>query len=189
MSKSITDVQIVPIAEEHVEGFNECVGIVARERKYLGMTERPFLEASRKWVMSNVEKGLPFYVAVHGDEVLGWCDVGLFDREGFTHRGHLGMGVHPDYRGEGIGSRLLLSTLDRSREIELERVDLNVFASNVGAIHLYEKFGFEVEGRKRRGRKLDGVYDDMIDMVVFFDESGGNARNQPILRHSSVHEL
>ena len=82
MSKSITDVQIVPIAEEHVEGFNDCVGIVARERKYLGMTERPSLEASRKRVMSNVEKGWPFYVAVYGDEVLGWCDVGLFDREG-----------------------------------------------------------------------------------------------------------
>jgi hypothetical protein len=29
-----------------------------------------------------------------------------------------------------------------------------------------------VEGRKKRGRKMDGVYDDIIGMVLFFDQSG-----------------
>lgn len=169
---SVDDVLIVPMTEEHVEGYNACLGVVARERRYIALIDRPPLEWSRRFVMSNLEKGAPPYVAIHGEAIVGWCDVGLSDRPGFTHRGHLGMGVHPDYRGQGIGSRLLRSALELARETGLECVDLDVYASNVPAIRLYEKFGFEVEGRKKRGRKLDGVYDDIIDMALFIDQSG-----------------
>jgi len=51
----------------------------------------------------------------------------------------------------------------------MERVELSVFASNLTAIHLYEKFKFEFEGRKRRARKLNGSYDDIIVMALIFD--------------------
>jgi RimJ/RimL family protein N-acetyltransferase len=49
----------------------------------------------------------------------------------------------------------------------LERIELEVFASNTPAITLYEKKGFVVEGVKKKARKLDGVYDDMIQMALF----------------------
>jgi RimJ/RimL family protein N-acetyltransferase len=49
----------------------------------------------------------------------------------------------------------------------LERIELGVFASNIPAIKLYEKAGFVVEGVKKKARKLDGVYDDMIQMALF----------------------
>ena len=32
--------------------------------------------------------------------------------------------------------------------------------------HLYERLGFQREGVKRRGRKLDGAYDDNILMAL-----------------------
>jgi RimJ/RimL family protein N-acetyltransferase len=38
----------------------------------------------------------------------------------------------------------------------LERIELEVFASNTGANRLYEKAGFVVEGVKKKRRKLDG---------------------------------
>jgi ribosomal protein S18 acetylase RimI-like enzyme len=114
-----TDVRVIPISEEHVEGYNACLGVVARERRYIALIDRPPLEWSRRFVMSNLEKGAPLYVAIHGEVIVGWCDVGLSDRPGFIHRGHFGMGVHPDYRGQGIGSKLLRTSLDRAREIGL----------------------------------------------------------------------
>ena len=36
------------------------------------------------------------------------------------------------------------------------------------AIHLYKKFGFTIEGTRKRARKLDGIYDDIVEMVLFF---------------------
>jgi ribosomal protein S18 acetylase RimI-like enzyme len=79
------------------------------------------------------------------------------------------MGVHKDYRGKGIGTALLGQALEEARSLGLERVELGVYASNLAAIRLYEKYKFQREGRKKRARKLDGVYDDIIDMALFFD--------------------
>jgi RimJ/RimL family protein N-acetyltransferase len=48
----------------------------------------------------------------------------------------------------------------------MERIELDVFASNKAAIALYLKLGFVTEGVKRRARKLDGEYDDNVFMAL-----------------------
>jgi ribosomal protein S18 acetylase RimI-like enzyme len=89
------------------------------------------------------------------------------EREGFTHRGTLGMGVHADFRRRGIGTRLIDEAISRAKDQRLERIELEVFASNTPAITLYKKTGFVIEGVKKKARKLDGVCDDMIQMALF----------------------
>lgn len=79
------------------------------------------------------------------------------------------MGVQRAYRGQGIGKRLALAAIEKAREKYLERVELQVFASNEAALRLFEGLGFVVEGRKQRGRKLDDVYDDIVEMVLFIE--------------------
>ena len=78
------------------------------------------------------------------------------------------MGVHKDYRGQGIGTRLLGATLDAAEKYGLERVELEVYTSNTRAIRLYEKRGFITEGVKKKARKLDGKYYDIQVMALFF---------------------
>jgi len=82
----------------------------------------------------------------------------------------LGIGLLREYRGLGLGSKLLNKTLITAIERGLERVELDVYASNHNAINLYKNFNFKVEGQKRRARKLNGVYDDIIMMAIVFDE-------------------
>jgi len=43
---------------------------------------------------------------------------------------------------------------------------LGVFSSNEPAIALYRSLGFQEEGRKKRGRFVDGIYDDVILMAL-----------------------
>jgi ribosomal protein S18 acetylase RimI-like enzyme len=168
MGKAAEDVKIVPIAEGHIEGFYHCLDAVARERSYLGMVQAPPLDAIREFVRSTIAGGVPQFVAVAGDRVIGWCDVIPRRREGYAHCGILGMGVLAEYRGRGIGRRLAVATIERAREIGLERVELEVYASNAPAIGLYGVLGFVVEGVKVNARKLDGVYDDNICMALLF---------------------
>ena len=85
------------------------------------------------------------------------------------------MGVQKDYRGQGIGERLALAALQRAREVGLERVELDVYASNGPAIRLYEKLGFVTEGIHRRARKLNGQVDDLISMALLFGDQGDHA--------------
>ena len=155
------------ISERHIEGYNRCLDSVARERRYIGFVRGPSLESSREFVLSNIQNGVPQFVALKRDEVVGWCDISPGKREGFTHCGTLGMGIIRDHRRQGIGTRLMELTIGAAKARGMERVELEVYASNVPAISLYEKRGFVHEGVKRRARKIDGVYDDIMVMALF----------------------
>ena len=166
----MNQIQIKHISEADIEGFHSCLDMVARERKFLGHLTAPPLQKAREWITEAMEKGEIRLIAVDGAEVIGWCDIETYGHEGFDHSGKLGMGVLKEYRGQGIGKKLLEEALSVARDRRLERVELDVYASNVPAISLYEKFKFQVEGRKRRARKLDGTYDDIIVMAIVFEQ-------------------
>jgi ribosomal protein S18 acetylase RimI-like enzyme len=167
----MNEIHIVPTGAEHVEGFNRCVGAVGRERRYIGLLDAPPMEASRAFVAKVIEDGGVHLVAVDAaGAVVGWCDVERRTTEGFRHVGRLGIGMLPEVRGRGLGRRLMQAALAAARERGMERIELEVFASNARAIALYEGLGFVREGFKRRVRKLDGRYDDDVLMALLFDE-------------------
>jgi len=162
-NKEIGAVEVVPIAEKYIEGFHACLDSVARERVYLAFLKAPPLASTRAFVRSNIAQGVLQFIAVTGDErVVGWCDIASKTLKGFTHVGRLGMGVHRDFRGRGIGRRLLVASLEMAKQNGLERVELEVFASNLPAIQLYEKAGFVVEGVQNKARTLDDTYEDRV---------------------------
>ena len=161
------EVRIIPTREKDIDRFSAVVDIVARERRYIGFVEGPPLESTQKFVRSILAGGGVQMLAVRmNDEVVGWCDIVRNPVEGFRHTGRLGMGLIPTYRGQGLGKRLVVETIHSARQVGIERVELEVFASNERAIALYRTLGFVTEGIKRRARKLDGVYDDNVFMAL-----------------------
>jgi ribosomal protein S18 acetylase RimI-like enzyme len=79
------------------------------------------------------------------------------------------MGVLPDWRGRGIGEKLIRRAIEASRAFGLSRVELEVREDNIGAFELYRKVGFKKEGRRQRAILVDGVYYDLIVMALLFD--------------------
>ena len=161
-------VQIVPISEEHIEGFHTYLDAVAREGKYVSRMEAPPLEAVGKFVRDNITRDVAQLVALDAGVVVGWCDVIPNSIDSFKHSGGLGKGVAKDYRGQGIGERLAREAIIKVKANGLERIELSVFASNMAACKLYEKLGFIVEGTKKRAVKLDNNYDAVIDRSCFW---------------------
>jgi putative acetyltransferase len=83
-----------------------------------------------------------------------------------AHAGHIGMMVHPDFHNQGVGSALMKATVDLADNwLNLARLDLQVYTDNAAAIHLYKKFGFEIEGTLRRYAFRDGEYVDSYTMA------------------------
>ena len=171
-------VQVVPIAEQYIGGFWRCLDAVARERQYLAFVEAPSIESVRSFVRSIIAHGYPQYIALAGRDVVGWSDILPGERQGFAHAGRLGMGVLAGYRRQGIGTRLVQQTIERAWQIELERIELEVYASNRGAIALYEGLGSVREGVKVRARKLDGVYDDILFMALLRSEPAAGSGSE-----------
>ncbi|TDC74836.1 ribosomal protein S18-alanine N-acetyltransferase [Actinomadura sp. 7K507] len=60
------------------------------------------------------------------------------------------IGVRDDQRGSGIGAALLTELLDEAARRNSESVFLEVRADNDGARRLYERFGFDEVGVRKR---------------------------------------
>ena len=165
------DVRLVPTADEYVERFHAAVDSVARERRYLALLEAPPIDSTRQFVQRIVEGGGVQRLAVTpAGAVVGWCDIVRIPFDGFRHVGRLGMGVLIDFRGRGLGRRLAVETIRAARREGIERIELEVFASNTVALELYRRLGFVTEGVRRRARKLDGQDDDNVVMALIEGE-------------------
>jgi putative acetyltransferase len=82
------------------------------------------------------------------------------------HVASLGMAVHDEYTGQGVGSALMRAALDVADNwLGLRRVELTVFVDNQSAIRLYEKSGFVKEGHLRQFAFRDGEYVDAYTMA------------------------
>jgi ribosomal protein S18 acetylase RimI-like enzyme len=165
--ESTEAIELRAIIESDIPGFRDCLDSVARERKYLAQLKAPSLDRVAEFVMEALRRGEVRIVAIDSSRVVGWCDITPHHWEGLDHVGELGMGVLREYRRKGIGRNLLQTALDMAQEIGMEKVELDVFASNRAAIELYEEAGFVVEGRRIKSRKLDEKYDDIVEMGLF----------------------
>lgn len=82
------------------------------------------------------------------------------------HTAMLGMAVHDDFQGQGVGSALVALALDLADNwLGLWRIELQVFVDNTAAVHLYEKFGFEIEGALHELALRNGAYVDAYVMA------------------------
>jgi RimJ/RimL family protein N-acetyltransferase len=82
----------------------------------------------------------------------------------------LGMFVAAGFRGGGIGSALLEAVIDWARTQEAHKISLAVWPTNYPAIGLYARYGFRIEGTRRRHyRRRSGELWEAIWMGLILD--------------------
>ena len=168
MSLMLAGVLIRPARPADVPGIVALFTAVAEERDSIG-TEPGFDVAERQSsILRSIDEATScVLVAAVQDVVVG--DLGIQVR----HRqavGSLGMMIARQYRGQGIGGRLLDESLRWARESGLHKVDLGVWPHNTAAIALYRSRGFTVEGRLRRHfRRASGELWDVVTMGLVLD--------------------
>ena len=99
-------------------------------------------------------------LACDGDKVIGYCTTGITG-EGEAaigeRKGRIFMlGADPDYRGRGVGKRVLLAGLAHLRSKDIQVAELTVDSENKAACALYRSAGFEI-------RKSSLWYEKVID--------------------------
>ena len=104
-----------------------------------------------------------FFGAFDGERIVGLT--GIFREERLKRRHKMNIVsvfVQPEYRGQGIATRLVETAIAHARKIDgVERIDLAVESANVPAKSLYASFGFQSWGTEPSFAKVDGVeYDE-----------------------------
>ena len=82
------------------------------------------------------------------------------------HAMTLGIAVHPEAQGRGIGRALMQALCDWADNWgQVLRIELSVFSDNARAIALYRQLGFVEEGRHRGYALREGDYVDALSMA------------------------
>jgi RimJ/RimL family protein N-acetyltransferase len=119
--------------------------------------ERRYLRSIRRYPHAAV------FVAEGPDGIVGRLSVGRDPHPASAHVADLGLMVAAAHRRRGIGLALLEEAVAWARSVGVHKLELHVFPHNDAAIALYERFGFEREGyRKRHYRRPDGYVDAIL---------------------------
>ena len=108
-----------------------------------------------------------FLVAEIEGKIVGMLNCTGGTRRATRHAATLGMSVDREWRNQGVGSLLMARAVEWAKQSEMvSRIELSVFARNEMAIHLYQKYGFVVEGRRRKSLYRNGEYFDDLIMAL-----------------------
>jgi RimJ/RimL family protein N-acetyltransferase len=153
---------------EDLDAAAELYAAVAAEGIYIG-AEAPVDKGARRerWEKDLSRDDSLSLVAEAGGEI-----VGLAGLDG-VRVPDLGMLVAREWRGRGVGTRLLRACIEWARERGAHKISLQVWPHNHAALRLYRKFGFEQEGYLRKHyRRRNGELWDAVIMGLLLDEDG-----------------
>lgn len=108
------------------------------------------LSLKESWSLDSFSKELTnplakYIVARNEEKIIGFAGIWIIVDEGHITN----IAVHPDYRKNGVGSKLVNSLIENSKKWGCNALTLEVRASNIAAQHLYKKYGFEEEGIRK----------------------------------------
>ena len=93
-----------------------------------------------------------YIVADLGGKLAGYAGLWWIVDEGHITN----VAVLPEYRGMHVGMGIMTVLIDHTSREGIQHHTLEVRPSNEAAINLYEKMGFQVEGRRKKYYKNNG---------------------------------
>ena len=153
------------------DGYMDAFEAVAAEGRWMG-AEVPIDRARRRAGFDQAVAGdsAAVFVADAGGEIVGAVHAGLSG--GIVD---LGMFVVDGHRGGGVGQALLEAVIDWARASGAHKVNLAAWPTNHAAIGLYARYGFRLEGTRRRHyrRRSGALWDSVVMGLVLDEESEG----------------
>lgn len=103
-------------------------------------------------------------VALIDGEIIGTIGIRNRNLKRVEHRVALGMSVLKKFNNLGLGTILLNRIIEDAKGARKLKMELEVRADNLSAIHLYEKFGFKLEGTITNGFYVNNKFIDLLFM-------------------------
>ena len=156
--------------EDCVVFINDLVGEKDTEPNLGIMADRKQTrEEEAEWLanqLTGIEKGnIVSVVAEVRGRLVGNSSVTKGSYEDTRHHGYLGIAISKKHRDRGIGLEMMRTLVRESRRAGLKTVQLEVFANNPRAIHVYERTGFKESGRIPKKMFMSSKFIDSIVMT------------------------
>lgn len=152
------------ISHEDIEFVNSIRNTYAKE--YLHDSRLFSIEDTTEWL----ETTNPNYLMVYFDDIkIGYVRLSNYSK--INNNLMVGMDIDPQFVNKGYGKLVYKILIPYLFEYySLNKLSLEVLATNQRAINLYLKLGFKYEGMKRQEIYKDNVYIDSILMSILKSE-------------------
>ncbi|MDH4609321.1 N-acetyltransferase family protein [Pseudomonas sp. BN102] len=129
-------------------------------------------EQWRDWLASHIGSRRPVWVAENTAEsrkgAIGYLALSYFmnERPGYFRTSDMGVYIHPQYQGKGVGSLLLDFAINQASALGIDTFATTAFAHNTGSVRLFQKFGFERWGYFPKVAKVRNQDFDLIMLGI-----------------------
>lgn len=164
------DFTIRPVRIEDAAAVNEIRRMDGVRENILGIiSERPTRSEDFIKGLSENDHLLVAEVEEKGmKKVVGMIGMNVSSNPRLRHSASVGIMVHVDYQGKGIGTALFKKVIDLADNwLMLTRLELTVFVENDRAVKLYKSLGFQIEGTRKYGAIRNGQYADEYLMARY----------------------
>ncbi len=139
--------QIVSIYNSIIEGR-----MVTADMEALSVHER------MNWFNSHSPARRPLWM-IEGEngQTLGWVSLqDFYGRPAYNGTAEISIYLHPDYRGQGWGSKILAASILRCTSLQIHCLLGFIFAHNLPSLQLFANAGFEEWGNLLDIAVMDG---------------------------------
>ncbi len=128
------------------------------------------MEEKLRWFLRHGPRH-PVLVAESNGVVIGWASLNTYNpRKAYQYVADLSVYIERQWRGKGIGRRLLETLLPLGQALEYHKIVLAAFPFNTAGMKLYERLGFRTVGIYREMGLVDGQWTDVIVMEKLWEE-------------------
>ncbi|MBU3188521.1 GNAT family N-acetyltransferase [Clostridium bowmanii] len=102
------------------------------------------------------------------NKIVSIAQISSSSRKRIAHNSEISISVKNDYWRNGIGCTVMDELIRFAKESgTIKNINLGVKTSNINAISMYEKFGFEKVGVHKNNFNVNGNFDDEILMDLY----------------------
>lgn len=152
ISKNNLHFEIRTPREDEAQAALDMMLVLAAESPYVLMTPESVrqknVDGQTKWFQESAASDAAVILSVfHDGRMIGLCDGRCYKDIKRKHRAGLGISILSEFRGCGLGQKLMEVLLDNMKSfVGIQIIELDVMLNNQAALRLYEKLGFKKAG-------------------------------------------
>lgn len=174
LNKNGEEITLRPAEPDDAEGIIKALKSVAPERSYVLMEQfGKDIKAEREYISNLSRDNNLLLVGVAGDKhIIGILEAIQSDsgqRPETEHVLNVGLHLIVEFRGLGIGSRMLQYTEEWARDHKFRELVTSVFTTNKRSLNLFRKAGFLNECTKAKKIRIGNEFVDEVVIGKWLD--------------------
>ncbi|PFR99047.1 arsinothricin resistance N-acetyltransferase ArsN1 family A [Bacillus cereus] len=151
-----TEQDVQEITAIYNEGIEDCIATLETEIKTDEYVVKWLLQRDERYAVIVLEKD---------DQVVGWASINPYShRCAYRGVGELSIYIKREYRGQGLGQKLLLALEKTGQQNEFYKFVLFTFSFNNVGQGLYRKMGYREVGVFEKQGVMEGEHVDVMIM-------------------------